>query len=34
VIGRQGALEEGLNFLEKPYKLRTLLARVREILDE
>ncbi len=33
VIGRQGALEEGLNFLEKPYKLKTLLARVRELLD-
>jgi DNA-binding response OmpR family regulator len=34
VIAAHGVLDEGLNFLQKPFSLGVLLARVRKILDE
>lgn len=33
IIARQGVLEAGLHFLEKPYRPSDLLLKVREILD-
>jgi CheY-like chemotaxis protein len=34
VIAHQGVLEEGLHFLPKPFSLRELALKVREVLDE
>ena len=33
VIGHHGVLDEGVQFLSKPYSLNTLGARVRDVLD-
>lgn len=33
VIGHHGMLEEGLHFLQKPFTLKDLAAKVREALD-
>lgn len=33
VIAREGVLEEGLNFVQKPYTMRELAAKVRAALD-
>lgn len=33
VIAHQGVLEEGINFLEKPFSVQSLLEKVREVLD-
>jgi CheY-like chemotaxis protein len=33
VLGAQGTLEEGVTLIEKPFSQKTLLARVREVLD-
>ena len=33
VIAHRGVLDAGLNFLDKPYSLKTLAARVRDLLD-
>jgi len=33
VISHQGMLDEGIDFLQKPFTLRSLSAKVREILD-
>ena len=30
---RDGALEEGINFLQKPYSIHNLLKSIRSILD-
>jgi signal transduction histidine kinase/CheY-like chemotaxis protein len=34
VIARQGVLEEGVRFIQKPFSVRELSAKVREILNE
>ena len=33
VIARHGVLDEGVQFLPKPYSLESLATRVREVLD-
>jgi PAS domain S-box-containing protein len=33
VIARQGVLEPGIHFIQKPFSVKTLAARVREVLD-
>ena len=33
IIARRGSLDEGIDFLAKPYTMESLLRRVREILD-
>ncbi len=33
VIAHQGVLDEGVNFLQKPFSHHTLSEKVREILD-
>ena len=33
IIANQGVLLEGVTFLQKPYTIRELAARVREVLD-
>ncbi len=33
VIAHQGVLDKGLNFIQKPFSVQTLAARVREVLD-
>lgn len=33
VIAQRGVLPEGTNFLQKPYSLRALAAKVRAVLD-
>ncbi len=33
VVGKQGMLEEGINFLQKPFSTQDLLAKVEEALD-
>lgn len=33
MVARQGLLKPGRHFMEKPYALEDLLARVRELLD-
>jgi PAS domain S-box-containing protein len=33
VIAHQGVLDEGLNFIQKPFSMQTLAIRVREVLD-
>ena len=33
-IAQQGLLEEGIHFLQKPFMARSLLQKVREVLDE
>ena len=34
VIARQGVLDQGVKFLPKPFSLKDLAAKVREVLDE
>jgi CheY-like chemotaxis protein len=34
VIAHQGMLEEGVRFIQKPFTMRSLAARVREVLDQ
>ncbi len=34
VIARRGVLEDGVHFIHKPFSIRSLAAKVREILDE
>jgi CheY-like chemotaxis protein len=34
VIARQGVLEEGVQFIQKPFSIRELGVKVREILNE
>jgi len=34
VIAHRGVLEEGLNFIQKPFSVRDLSVKVRELLDE
>ncbi len=34
IIGQRGILEEGINFIEKPFSSKTLAAKVREVLDQ
>jgi two-component system, cell cycle sensor histidine kinase and response regulator CckA len=33
-IAHHGILEEGINFLQKPFSIETLLGKVRDVLDE
>jgi two-component system, cell cycle sensor histidine kinase and response regulator CckA len=33
VIARQGVLEEGVNFIQKPFQLKDLALKVRMVLD-
>jgi len=33
VVAHRGVLDEGVNFLQKPFSLATLSAKVRAILD-
>jgi signal transduction histidine kinase/CheY-like chemotaxis protein len=33
VIGQQGALDQGENFIQKPFSMQALVAKVREVLD-
>lgn len=33
IIAKHGVLEEGVNFLSKPFNLQALLTKVREVLD-
>jgi response regulator RpfG family c-di-GMP phosphodiesterase len=33
VISQRGVLPEGVSFLQKPYSLKTLAAKVRAVLD-
>jgi PAS domain S-box-containing protein len=33
-IAHQGVLDEGIHFIEKPFSVKTLLKKVREVLDE
>jgi DNA-binding response OmpR family regulator len=33
VIAHRGVLDEGVDFIQKPFTMRTLTRRVREILD-
>ena len=33
VIAHQGVLDEGIDFLQKPFSVQTLLQKVREVLD-
>jgi DNA-binding NtrC family response regulator len=33
VVSNQGILEEGVSFLQKPFSVHTLVAKVREVLD-
>lgn len=34
VIARQGVLDRGVKFLPKPFSLKDLAAKIREVLDE
>jgi DNA-binding NtrC family response regulator len=34
VIAHRGVLEEGVNFIQKPFSVHALAAKVREVLDE
>ncbi|MFH2064365.1 MAG: response regulator [Pseudomonadota bacterium] len=34
VIAHHGVLEEGFHFLQKPFSIHTLAAKVRDVLDE
>ena len=34
VIAHHGVLDEGVNFIQKPFLMKTLGAKVREVLDE
>jgi DNA-binding response OmpR family regulator len=33
VIAHHGVLEEGVHFVQKPFSMKDLAARVREVLD-
>ena len=33
VIAQHGVLEEGVHFIQKPFSLKNLSAKVREVLD-
>jgi hypothetical protein len=33
VIAHRGILDEGVNFLQKPFSMAALAAKVREVLD-
>ncbi len=33
VIANQGVLDEGINFIQKPFSVHALAAKVREVLD-
>jgi len=33
VVARHGVLEEGVNYIQKPFSMQTLAAKVREVLD-
>jgi DNA-binding NtrC family response regulator len=34
VIAHRGVIDEGINFLQKPFSIHTLAAKVREVLDQ
>ncbi len=34
VIAHRGVLEEGVNFIQKPFSMKDLAVKVREILDK
>ena len=34
VIAHHGVLDEGVHFIQKPFSVQTLAAKVREVLDE
>jgi DNA-binding response OmpR family regulator len=34
VIAHHGVLDEGINFIQKPFSLHELMAKVREVLDK
>ena len=34
IVAQRGVLEEGTNFLQKPFTLETLLKKIREILNK
>jgi len=34
IIARRGVLEEGVHFIEKPFSIKNLAAKVREVLDQ
>ncbi|MFZ3048748.1 MAG: PAS domain S-box protein [Desulfatirhabdiaceae bacterium] len=34
VIAHHGVLDEGINFLQKPFSIKTMVEKVREVLDE
>ena len=34
IIAHRGVLEEGINFIQKPFSVQALAAKVREVLDE
>ena len=33
VIAHHGILEQGINFIQKPFPLKSLIAKVRQVLD-
>ena len=33
IIQRHGELDEGYNFIQKPFSIRALAAKIREVLD-
>ena len=33
VIGHRGVIDEGVNFIQKPFTVQALAARVRQVLD-
>jgi FixJ family two-component response regulator len=32
-LAEEGKIDEGINFLQKPYSIKNLLKKIREILD-
>jgi hypothetical protein len=33
VIARHGILEEGVNFVQKPFSIQAMAVKIREVLD-
>jgi hypothetical protein len=34
IIARQGVIDDGLNFLQKPFSMKLMAAKVRKTLDQ